>query len=64
MILTKHAIIKRDVISASVDDRTPQERGEEPLTTAARVLSKSRYGSVSTYISNGFGWLLPKKRGC
>lgn len=36
---------------ASVDDRTPQELGEQPLTTDRRVISKSRYDSVSSYLS-------------
>ena len=40
-----------DVISGSVDCRTPQELGEEPLTTDRMVISKSRYASVSSYLS-------------
>ncbi len=39
------------MIAASVDDRTPQERGEAPRTEARFVLPKSRYGSVSAYIA-------------
>ena len=42
-----------DVISGSVDCRTPQELGEEPLTTEKRVIHKSRYDSISSYISAG-----------
>lgn len=52
-----------NVISAAVDDRTPQERGEPPLPlpghTArggldrdAEKIPKSRYDSVDSYISN------------
>lgn len=41
-----------DVISGSVDDRTPQERSEQPLTTDRRRVPKSRYGSMDAYISN------------
>lgn len=41
-----------DVIAGSVDDRPPQERGLEPLTTSRRVISKSRYDSISSYLAN------------
>ncbi|KZV60720.1 glutamate-cysteine ligase catalytic subunit [Peniophora sp. CONT] len=40
-----------DVISGSVDDRTREERGLEPLKNSRFVIPKSRYGSVSLYIS-------------
>ncbi|KAJ3079501.1 hypothetical protein HK100_010402, partial [Physocladia obscura] len=42
-----------NVISASVDDRTKQERGLEPLTTSRFNIPKSRYASISTYLSPG-----------
>jgi len=49
-----------NIISASVDDRTPAERGlqaereEDPAMVAGgtRLLSKSRYDSISCYISD------------
>ncbi|PCH43378.1 glutamate-cysteine ligase catalytic subunit [Wolfiporia cocos MD-104 SS10] len=40
-----------DVISASVDDRTEEERGLKPLKENRFRIPKSRYGSVSLYIS-------------
>jgi hypothetical protein len=40
-----------DIIAGSVDCRTPQERGLEPLTTERMVISKSRYDSISSYLS-------------
>ncbi|ORY82690.1 glutamate-cysteine ligase-domain-containing protein [Protomyces lactucae-debilis] len=40
-----------NVIAGAVDDRTPQELGEEPLTTDRFVIPKSRYDSISAYIS-------------
>ena len=42
-----------EVIAGSVDDRTKQERGLEPLTTDKFVIPKSRYESVSRYLSPG-----------
>lgn len=39
------------VIEASVDDRTRQERGLEPLISAPFRIPKSRYASVSRFIS-------------
>ena len=36
-----------DIISASVDCRTKQERGLEELTTERFVIPKSRYDSIS-----------------
>ena len=41
-----------NIISASVDDRTRQERGLEPLTTDKFVIAKSRYDSIDSYLSN------------
>jgi glutamate--cysteine ligase catalytic subunit len=41
--------VRWKVISASVDDRTPEERG---MRAGGRTLRKSRYDSVSTYISD------------
>jgi glutamate--cysteine ligase catalytic subunit len=37
-----------NIIAASVDDRTPAERGEVP---GVKPIAKSRYDSISTYIS-------------
>ncbi|XP_058958871.2 glutamate--cysteine ligase catalytic subunit-like isoform X1 [Pocillopora verrucosa] len=45
------------IISESTDDRTPEERGLEPLKENKFVIPKSRYDSVSTYLSaeaNGY----------
>jgi glutamate--cysteine ligase catalytic subunit len=39
-----------NIISASVDDRTPEERGLEPLKNNQFVLKKSRYDSTDCYI--------------
>ena len=36
-----------DIIAGSVDCRTRQERGLEPLTTEKFVIPKSRYDSIS-----------------
>lgn len=41
-----------DIIAASVDCRTKQERGLEPLTTERFVIPKSRYDSISSYLSD------------
>lgn len=42
-----------NIISASCDDRTAQERGEEPFNTKETrfLIPKSRYASISTYLS-------------
>ncbi|KAL5112948.1 Glutamate--cysteine ligase catalytic subunit [Taenia crassiceps] len=40
-----------DIVSASVDDRTEEERGLKPLEHDRFRIQKSRYGSVSAYIS-------------
>ncbi|KAF8569505.1 hypothetical protein P879_01967 [Paragonimus westermani] len=39
------------IISASVDDRTEEERGLKPLTNDRFVIPKSRYDSISSYLS-------------
>uniref|UniRef100_F6U843 Glutamate--cysteine ligase n=1 Tax=Ornithorhynchus anatinus TaxID=9258 RepID=F6U843_ORNAN len=39
------------VISASVDDRTREERGLEPLKNNIYRISKSRYDSIDSYLS-------------
>ncbi|XP_022366424.1 glutamate--cysteine ligase catalytic subunit isoform X2 [Enhydra lutris kenyoni] len=39
------------VISASVDDRTREERGLEPLKNSNYRISKSRYDSIDSYLS-------------
>ncbi|KAI8365960.1 glutamate-cysteine ligase-domain-containing protein [Radiomyces spectabilis] len=40
-----------NVIAAAVDDRTPEERGLEPLKNNRFVINKSRYDSIDCYIS-------------
>lgn len=42
-----------DVVSASVDDRTAEERGLKPLKDSKYRMSKSRYDSISVYLSQG-----------
>ncbi|KAJ3092796.1 hypothetical protein HK102_002724 [Quaeritorhiza haematococci] len=42
-----------DVISGSVDDRTKEERSLEPLKSSRFRIPKSRYGSISLYLSSG-----------
>ena len=39
------------MIAASVDDRTPQERGLEPLRAGDRRIFKSRYDTIDMFIS-------------
>ncbi|KAI6040303.1 glutamate-cysteine ligase-domain-containing protein [Pisolithus marmoratus] len=41
-----------NVIAGSVDDRTPEERGLEPLKNSRYIIPKSRYDSVDLYISS------------
>ncbi|GAM28064.1 hypothetical protein SAMD00019534_112400 [Acytostelium subglobosum LB1] len=41
------------VISQSVDDRTPEELGQQPLKHNKCVINKSRYDSIDTFISRG-----------
>ncbi|KAI6121726.1 glutamate-cysteine ligase-domain-containing protein [Pisolithus sp. B1] len=43
-----------NVIAGSVDDRTPEERGLEPLKNDRYIIPKSRYDSVDLYISSGW----------
>ncbi|PVU87665.1 hypothetical protein BB559_001713 [Furculomyces boomerangus] len=45
-----------NIISASVDDRTPQERGLEPLSGKSRLISKSRYGTIDSYLGSSDGF--------
>ena len=40
-----------NIISASVDCRTKEERGLEPLKTDRFRISKSRYDSIDSYLS-------------
>ncbi|CAL8359921.1 unnamed protein product [Boreogadus saida] len=40
------------VISASVDDRTPEERGLKPLKNDKYRIFKSRYDSIDSYLSS------------
>ncbi|KAJ2374982.1 glutamate--cysteine ligase [Coemansia sp. RSA 2607] len=42
-----------DVQCSAVDDRSAQERGIVPLTTAKGTLLKSRFGSIDTYLGPG-----------
>ncbi|KAI8320378.1 GCS-domain-containing protein [Martensiomyces pterosporus] len=42
-----------DVQCSAVDDRSAQERGIVPLTTAKGTLLKSRFGSVDSYLGPG-----------
>ena len=41
-----------DIISRSVDDRTPEERGQASLKNDRFRIYKSRYDSISTFISS------------
>ena len=41
-----------NIISASVDDRTREERGLEPLAEDKFVIPKSRYDSIDSFLSN------------
>ncbi|KAF3150382.1 Zn finger-containing GTPase- Activating Protein for ARF [Orbilia oligospora] len=45
-----------NIISGAVDDRTEEERGLKPLNENKYVIPKSRYDSVSTYISQDPGY--------
>jgi len=40
-----------DIISSSVDDRTRQERGLEPITGDTMKIPKSRYDSIDSFLS-------------
>ena len=46
-----YADCRWDIISASVDCRTRGERGMEDLKPGERRIGKSRYASISSYIS-------------
>ena len=41
-----------DIIAGSVDDRTREERGLEPLKNNQFVIPKSRYDSIDSFLSN------------
>lgn len=43
--------VRWQVIAASVDDRTPEEQGKEPLKKNSHVIRKSRYDSIDSYLS-------------
>ncbi|KAI5793100.1 glutamate-cysteine ligase-domain-containing protein [Geopyxis carbonaria] len=43
--------VRWNVISGAVDDRTEEERGLKPLKNSRFKIPKSRYDSVSTYLS-------------
>lgn len=42
-----------NVISSSVDDRTPEERGVKPLNKSPFTIPTSRYDTIDCYLSNG-----------
>ncbi|KAJ2708356.1 glutamate--cysteine ligase [Coemansia spiralis] len=44
-----------NVIAAAVDDRTPEERGEQPLARDRFVIPKSRYGTIDTFLGASDG---------
>ncbi|ELR24354.1 glutamatecysteine ligase, catalytic subunit [Acanthamoeba castellanii str. Neff] len=44
--------VRWGVIAASVDDRTPEERGLQPLEHDKFVIKKSRYDSIDCFIAN------------
>ena len=48
-----------DIIAASVDCRTNQERGLEPLTSEKFVIPKSRYDSISRSACSTWPNVLP-----
>lgn len=43
--------VRWNVISGAVDDRTEEERGLKPLKNSRYKIPKSRYASISTYLS-------------
>eukprot|EP00160_Parvularia_atlantis_P013768 Unigene3041_Nuclearia_a/m.9354 Unigene3041_Nuclearia_a/g.9354 ORF Unigene3041_Nuclearia_a/g.9354 Unigene3041_Nuclearia_a/m.9354 type:complete len:628 (-) Unigene3041_Nuclearia_a:92-1975(-) len=45
--------VRWQVISGSVDDRTPEERGLEPLKHNKFRIPKSRYDSIDSFLSDG-----------
>jgi len=48
--LTSHDV-RWNILEQSVDDRTDEELGLAPSASKDRVLPKSRYGSISSYLS-------------
>ncbi|KAJ2725216.1 glutamate--cysteine ligase [Coemansia sp. Benny D115] len=44
-----------NVISAAVDDRTPEERGLRPLAKDRFVIPKSRYSTIDTFLGSDDG---------
>ncbi|KAI9004403.1 glutamate-cysteine ligase-domain-containing protein [Hyaloraphidium curvatum] len=58
-ILRGHLVdtdVRWNVISASVDDRTDEERGLKPLEHNRFRIPKSRYSSTNMYLSTGPGY--------
>ncbi|KAJ1902329.1 glutamate--cysteine ligase [Kickxella alabastrina] len=49
-----------NVISAAVDDRTPEERGLWPLAKDRFVIPKSRYGTIDTFLGSSDGHFRPE----
>ncbi|KAJ2474795.1 glutamate--cysteine ligase [Coemansia sp. RSA 2320] len=51
-----------NVISAAVDDRTPEERGAKAPSSQGRVpvIPKSRYGTIDTFLGSSDGHFKPK----
>ncbi|KAJ1829390.1 glutamate--cysteine ligase [Coemansia sp. RSA 2599] len=49
-----------NVIAAAVDDRTPEERGERPLSKDRFVIPKSRYGTIDTFLGSSDGHFKPE----
>ncbi|OMJ20578.1 Glutamate-cysteine ligase [Smittium culicis] len=45
-----------NIISASVDDRTPEERGLKPLTGKYKRILKSRYGTIDSFLGSNDGF--------
>lgn len=47
--------VRWEIISQAVDDRTDEELGKVPLNKNSKVIGKSRYASVSSFLgSKGF----------
>ncbi|KAJ2787681.1 glutamate--cysteine ligase [Coemansia interrupta] len=49
-----------NVISAAVDDRTPEERGLRPLSKDRFAIPKSRYGTIDTFLGSDDGYFKPE----
>ncbi|OLY82962.1 Glutamate-cysteine ligase, partial [Smittium mucronatum] len=45
-----------NIISSSVDDRTPEERGLKPLSGDFKRILKSRYGTIDSYLGSNDGF--------